>query len=358
MKKKIKIAIVAANNIRVSPYIFFYVNIFEKYDWEVTLFYPNRLKIQESVSGVNIHTYEAWDSHKSNFINYYNYSTWVRAKLYKNPVDGLVSLTMLNSIFLMSSLTMRRYINKYIVDIRDFSYEKYFTYRLFEKRVLKKSLLNVISSSKFKSFLPQEEYLVCHNISVNINKKYEFQKSTAKKILISYIGAVSYKEQCRKLINLVNADERFLFHIHGQGNDSDYLDNLIMKNNNPRIKSFGGYLPSEKDELINQADIIFNAYGNDSPRLTCALSNKLYDSLYHVKPMLNSPNTYMNELAGMLSYSIDLDKEDNLDGLYSWYMGLDKTSLENYADKTLKEMIKENQNTERAIIQGILRISV
>ena len=57
------------------------------------------------------------------------------------------------------------------------------------------SAITVISSPRFVNFLPKYDYIVCHNINFDVDKKRRiWKKPDSDRIVIGYIGAVGYKQ--------------------------------------------------------------------------------------------------------------------------------------------------------------------
>ena len=342
-----KIAIIAANNIRVSPYVLFYLNICAENQWETHVFVPDRLEIQETISYGELHTFKSWDESKK-FSSYRKYAKWVKAQVRDRKIDFIITLTALSSVFCSPLLLSKHFKGKYIIDIRDYSYEHISLFKLIEKRLVRNAALRVISSRKYECFLPKNEnYLVCHNISFDVTSQAvtEFKTETNLPIKIGYIGAVSYEDQCYKLIDLVKNDSRFAFEIYGKGVSSELVEDYVEKIHCSRIQCHGAYQPNEKASIIKGVDILFNAYGNDSMKLTCALSNKLYDAFFYGKPLLNSPNTYMDEMGSIISFPIYLDKEKNLESLFEWYIHIDNAAATQYAKEMMFQFVQENADT-------------
>lgn len=150
-------------------------------------------------------------------------------------------------------------------------------------------------------------------------------------------------------MDLVNKDERFEFHFYGTGVAEKSLKEYAKKYNNPRIKFMGKYENSEKENIIQKVDILFNLYGNGRPLVDYALSNKLYDALYYHKPLLTSPNTYMQEMGGDMAFSLDLNTSFDLDELWDWYQELDKKAIDNYAHNLYQIVVQENARTQEKI---------
>lgn len=344
------VGIIAANRLRYSPYVLYYVNILKDLDIEYEILVPQRNKKVKDIDEDYVHEFE-WDDHKQAIINYMRYCHEV--KMYSiNRFDFMIALT--TNIAVFSNNWLKKYFDKkYIIDIRDYTYENNKVFYMLEKKAILHAALRVISSSKFQTFLPKNEYLVCHNNTWSDKRKEvsgnHRNVTDTNSIVIGYVGAVAYRDQCEKLMDLVKNDTRFEFHIYGDGIAQKDLMNYADKIQCGRIKFYGKYLPEEKERIIKKIDILFNAYGNDSPLVKYALSNKLYDALYFEKPVLNSPNTYMSEMCGPLSYEIDLDKEKKLAGLFNWFIGLDKDIIEAYSNQQYLNIIEEEKITRSKI---------
>ena len=345
-----RIGIIAASNIRYSPYIHFYTTLFKKMNVVYELIIPNREGLEE-IFDAPLHVFP-WEADKSTLVNYYQYSRYIKKVLRKGKYDFLVVLTGNNAAFLGLWLK-RNYQNKYIVDIRDYSHENIYPYFLLEKAAITNSRLNVISSSKFMNFLPEAEYCVCHNCSY-INQTMPAFIHGQIPIKIGYVGGLYYVEQCTKLMKLVAADSRFCFEFYGTSPMEKIMREAAEAFDCERIIFHGGYLPQEKGRILQQVDILFNAYGNGCALLDYALSNKLYDAYAYIKPILTSPGTYMSEMAGPLSFELDFGESDIMNKLYSWYMQINPNDVEAFAARKLNEVVQENEFTKKKIEEAVL----
>lgn len=343
-----KVCIVAANNIRLSPYIFFYTRILDQNNIDYELVYPDRNRMEDEF---NKKTYKiSWDNRKPSLINYMIYTNKVKRIIRKEKYDKVIVLTSVIAVY-MSLWLEKKYKQSYIVDIRDYTYEHIKPYALLEKKALKNAALRVISSEKFRLFLPDMEYLVCHNISMGAVASIPKWVKSTDIITIGYIGSLAYAENVKKLIELVNKDERFRFHIFGGGPDQEEIEKAVNKVHCERIGFHGPYKPEEKGAIIESTDVLFNIYGNGTMLLDCALSNKLYDAMFYRKIIMNSPGTYMEEISGLCGYSMNLNDESCLNDFYNYYMQLDEQQVTEYQDRMMKKFLCENQNVEKKIIE-------
>lgn len=346
------IGIIAANNVRFSPYIFYYTDLLDEIGIEYEVVIPDRHPdLKENFNGKLIKL--SWDNKKKKIFNYIIYSNAVK-KIAKRKYNYLIVLTTVNGVF--SFPWLKKFFSKrYILDIRDYTHEYNKVYFEIEKRLIYHAEKTVISSKKYQEFLPKHDYLICNNINNSVKKsKYKFKKKQGK-IIIGYVGAISYETQCKKMIDLIDKDENYEFHFYGTGIAEKKLREYVQKQNKKRIIFYGKYDNVDKERIIQKIDILFNVYGNGTPLVDYALSNKLYDALLFHKPILTSPNTYMHELGGPLSFAMDLDKNDILLDLWTWYQKLDNVTLDQYANELFPQLVKENLETQEAIKQ-ILKV--
>lgn len=345
------VGIIAAGSLRLSPYAFYYIGLLDELGLEYEVVVPDRYEgLGEGYNGELVVL--PWDPRGKTVLNYIRYAGAVKKKSV-GRYDFLIVLTTQMAVFCCTWLE-KYYQGRYILDIRDYTHENIPPYFALEKRAVRASALNVVSSRKFQTFLPQGEYLACHNITTPLEPSpFRFQKAEGR-IVIGYVGAVAYEPQCRALMELVNRDERFAFHFYGSGHAEASLRAYGEELGNPRVRFYGAYKGAEKGSIIQKADILFNLYGSGTPLLDTALSNKLYDALYYHKPLLTCPGTFMEEMGGDLACSLDLRDPAALDRLWGWYQALDGERLDAFAQRQYAALVEEHQRTG-AEIQQVLR---
>ena len=345
------IGIVAASNIRYSPYIFYYTSILDSYGIDYELIYADQAKVEDTFEkdcyGIR------WNSKMPRSIEFFNYCRKAISIIKKKKYDGLIMLTAITATY-CSLFLKKHYSKRYIVDIRDYTHENIRGYYALEKIGITNSALAVISSPQFEKFLPKYDYVVCHNINFDTDERHRlWRKPNPDRIIIGYIGSVGYKDNCISLIKLIRNDPRFELKIHGFEPGEPEVQNLVKEMKCDRISYHGPYLPSDKESIIDSVDVLFNTYGYGCPLLDYALSNKLYDALYYKKLLLTSPNTAMENMGGRIAYSIDYSTTDNLDGLHEWITKLDYDQIQSYQDKKFNEFLCENIKTKELIINTI-----
>lgn len=346
-----RIGIVSAAGLRLTPFAFYYIGILDELGLDYEVIVPDRYEgVGEGYSGEL--SVLPWNPRAHTVLNYLRYAGAVKKKV-AGRYDLLIILTMQMGVFCCSWLE-KYYHGRYILDIRDYTHENIPPYFAREKRAVQASALNVVSSMRFQTFLPQGEYLPCHNFTTPLESSpFRFQKAEGQ-IVIGYVGSVAYEEQCRRLMEMVNRDERFAFHFYGSGPSEAALRAYGEELGCPRIRFFGAYKGAEKGKIVQKVDILFNIYGRGTPLLDTALSNKLYDALYYRKPLLTSPGTFMEEMGGELAFSLDLETSTALDRLWDWYQALDPERTDAFAERRYAALAEEHLRTRKEI-QRVLR---
>lgn len=193
------------------------------------------------------------------------------------------------------------------------------------------SKLNVISSEGYKAFLPQgRRYILVHNYSdVSVEIIKEFGKKTQNTPLrLSYIGLIRFQEQNKKIIDLFANDKRFLLQFIGK--NAMELEEYVTTHHIENVRLIDQF-PSDKTmDFYRNTDVILNAYGNHTPLLDYALSNKLYYAAALRLPILVSKDTYMEKIAveGGFGFTLDIDDISIKEKFISWINGLDRIEFE------------------------------
>lgn len=357
----IRVGILMFQNMRYAPFLKMYENIIKEIpDASYDVIYYNRDK---SLNEINEEHYIpiAWYGKGTvaapkyeKIANFFIYRHEAKKKIINGKYDFLIVLTTFPAV-LLSDFLVQQYRGRYIVDIRDYTQEQFGPYFFLEKIAFANSAMRVISSPGFVNFLPADHYIVCHNIDDEFKNEGSggIVKASNGKIIISYIGSISYEKQCRQLIDLVSKDERFEFRLFGNEANGNVVSQYVERLNNPRIKMMGAFQPSEKEQIYNQSDLIFNCYGNDSPLVKYAISNKYYDGALYRKPLLVSPNTAMADMSGGFAYRLDLDSVNDLNGLIDWYAALNPLEYNAFACNVIKTSFAENNDLKRMIKKKI-----
>ena len=233
---------------------------------------------------------------------------------------------------LLNDVLIKNYKGKYIVDIRDYTYEKYFPIKCIEKKTFKYAGMCVVSSEGYKEFLPDNEYFITHNLrELEDDVKSEIKTRNKKKerLNIAFIGYVLYQEQSKKLLYALKNDDRFL--VSFIGTRALELSQFCEENDIRNVRLIDTFDSKDILEYYKEVDIVNNLYGNNTPILDYALSNKLYFAAELNMPILVCPGTYMQKVSEKYNMAITVRTYDDSLANYIWneYSRIDWDKLAN-----------------------------
>lgn len=243
------------------------------------------------------------------YIDYIKYSKFIKDVINKEHIDFLIVCTIAPSFFLYNTLK-NRFREKYIIDIRDYSpLANVFKKTL--KSLLRNSALNIISSSGFLTWLPQNtNYQICHNLPISKSiTKNEFYWNKNEPIIILSIGYFQNYESAKLIVDKLGNDERFLLKFAGKGEALDrimlYCVNEIIKN----IEMYGEFTKEDEDEIYQSAHIV-NIYNLDDIGFKTLITNKFYRSVINNVPMLTRENTLQGQYATQFNIGLSVDNNE------------------------------------------------
>ena len=259
--------------------------------------------------------------------------------------DGIIFLET-HSAVACSWLLNKRYEKKFIVEVRDYTYEHLPLYRAIEKQLFRKAAFVAISSDAYKHFLPEGEYVLAHNLSFFDEKDIQDQLNRRRGnndcYELTFVGTIRFLDINKRLLDTFKNDSRFILAYYGVG--SDELKRYCIGAGIHNVK-FGGAFPKEKTlHMYENASIINNVYGSNDPRLDYALSNKLYHAAQLRLPILVSQNTYMEEVTRQygLGLSINWNDTNIPDSLFKQLKSLDYKALEDGCNSFLAQCESDN----------------
>lgn len=345
-----KIGIIGFVDKNKLPYLKFYEEIIQqegiKYE---AVFWDrfNNLKTEKIGNEYTIHIKCIPGENKiKKILPMFRFKLEVEKIIRKEQYTHLIILTTLPGVLLNKTL-LNNFKNKYIFDIRDYTYEKYNFYKKVVDKLIDNSFFTSISSKGFLRFLNDNDKIVlCHNISnIEGNKENCEDLKNKKQITIGFIGGVRYfKENCKLIDTFANNSNYRLIYI-GKTNIDCNLEEYCKSKNVTNVYFKGEFKNEDKPKLYEDIDLINALYGNDSLEVTTALPNRLYDGILFKKPIIATNGTYLGEIVENYNIGISIDLDANI--LNKIVLFLNSFKIEQFVNSTntlLDIVNKEQEN--------------
>ncbi len=346
------IGIIFIGDLKYCPYLNRYKESLEKSNTNYEVLYWNRegskTKYPENYIGY-VKRSKLNKSIYRKLSDFIGYKLWLNRRLKAIKYDKLIVLSTLSGIISFEFL-VNKFKNKYIFDIRDYSYEHNRIFYLVEKKIIEKSYFTCISSEGFKNFLPQDQtYLSVHNFNSNdIHSLANFSKKNRGQTLnLVWMGAVRYFNHQKKIIDKLKNDRRFNLIYHGSGADLDEYIKYCNANDVKNVVFTGEYNNEQKRNLIAEADIINNSYMTPKiMEVKYAISNKYYDGILYKVPQLVERDTYKAARVQTkgLGIAVDPDDYDFSDKLYDYYHNIDEEKFNASCNTEINRILKEDEH--------------
>lgn len=281
--------------------------------------------------------------------DFVRYGQFVSKVIKERRYDKLIILTTMTGIILWK-LLLGDYRNRYVFDIRDFSYEHILPFKHLEARLIDAASFTCISSEGFLEFLPKgRPYVLADNFTdtdIGAAKGSRFtKKSKGVPLTLTYAGFIRYFQENRKILDCLRNDERFMLCYHGTG--ADY-DKLVAYQREFDVKNLQitGYFDHQRDKsaLCEKADMLNNFYPYTLEIQRLATTNKMYDGLIYRRPQLVSRHTFSETLVNRWQIGCALDIGDPRfgDHLYEYYHQVDPEAFMKAADAAKAEVVQRD----------------
>lgn len=349
-----KICFVSYTNLYLVPYIKNYIACLEG-TCDVIVW--NRHDVKDYFDKCNIIEYskvikDNQSSKLKKIKAYLGYTRFVRQHISNNKYDVIIFLQSVGALF-CTDMLLRKYKSRYIIDVRDYSIEGNMILKKIEGILFDYSCLNVISSKGYCHFLPKNKtYQLVHNyfeIDPTDIKDFKIREKPKIPLRLSYIGLIRFHNQNKKIIDLFSNDERFIVSFIGK--NANELSDYISKKSSKNIILIDQFSPEETLKFYKRTDAILNVYGNNTPLLDYALSNKLYYAATLNIPIIVSKGTYMEKISLQNGFGFVLDFEDiNIkEKLIEYILNRDMDVFEKKCDIFMKNVSVINADFSKKI---------
>lgn len=351
-----KVLIVDTVSYDRAPYLQYYVNACKEKKVDFDLFLWNR----ESNGGLrkkhNVYTMNCicpfGGSKLRKMLPMLQYRKNLLRVLKRNKYTHLVLINTLAPV-MISKYVLKHFSGKYILDIRDYTYERISYYKKIESQLVRNSDFTTISSRGFLQFVESNpKIIINHNIS-NMNQVAELPTlGPDKTVSIGFVGSVRYQNENLMLINALK-EENVLFKYIGPEVAGCNIQDYCEKNNIKNVEFYGKFTNDKKAEIYKSIDLINSLYGDSSLEVTTAVPNRYYDALLFKKPIIASKGTYLGRLVekNKLGLSIDL-KEPGLDiRLRDYIQQFDPIKFVRQCNDVLSIVMDEQRKYELRIME-------
>jgi hypothetical protein len=294
----VKVCIIGQSDKKYLPFVTRYTNFLDQHNIAYDIIYWQQEESNEKKEPNEYYfTHPLKESFIQKWIAYQKFNKFVISLLKKENYDRIIVLTTVPCVLLRKYL-LTHYENRYLLDIRDYTFEKYTIYRKLVDKLISKSAFTTISSKGFLDFLSESEKIVVnHNVNfINQEKRTTADLKERQVINISFLGKVRYfDENCALLDNLKNTFRYQLWYIGKPEAECD-IPSFCKDKEITNVSFVEKYSNEQKPELYQNIDMINSIYDHDSLTATTAIPHRLYEACIFKKPILSSKQTYLGEI--------------------------------------------------------------
>lgn len=347
-----KVCIIGHTERNYLPYIDRYMDFFKENGVDYDVIYWQRER-KKAVNAPNEYNYfeEAKPGTVNKILSYLRFKKYVLGILKKNHYDKIMVLTTVPAVFLYGYLT-KHYKNRYLLDIRDYSFEKLSPYKKLVDKLIDSSELTTISSKGFMEFLAENKKIILnHNLPVMLEKTLPQDIKAKAVINLGFVGAVRYFSENVHFIEKLKNNSRFKLFYIGKEQEGCDLNGYCAANNVNNVSFIGKYDNSQKAELYQKIDIINSVYGASSLEVTTLLPNRLYEACWLKKPIIASTGTFLGEIVSSykLGILVDAQKDDIAAAIEEYIASFNEQEFITSCDCFLAEVSKDEETLYAAL---------
>lgn len=224
--------------------------------------------------------------------------------------DGFIILGVQLGVTLSTFLRQHRF----ILDVRDRTYEDFWGYRQLAQDLIRRSDLTCISSEGFRAWLPRyKDYVMSPNTPLrNLNPL--ITPFDVSKCVVSYIGLVGYYKANVEFLDLVRNMPAISLRYVGADACSGQIERYCRRNGISNATFHGSFSPEEKPKFYEETNFTLGYWGNQNLQVRTLLPNRLYESCVYKRPIIVSHGTYLAEVVAQngLGIVVNPDMPDEL----------------------------------------------
>lgn len=310
-----KIALLLPAEPEKAPYIQYYIDVFKKHHVEYDVIAWNRSgnspKLLEHLIMYNTPSPDTLNKIKK-IGGFWGFKMFVEKVVKQNRYDCLVVCSIMFAVF-VSSFLKRYYKGKYILDIRD-ECALYGVIKWRLPMLLKYSFCNVISSWGFKTWLPQSDYVISHNIGFRWKEKWNMPAPDSffhhSPLNVLTIGQIRLFDGNRIVIDELGNKPDFTIHFAGEGMDVPRLKEYCISKDINNVTFSGRYLKKNEDAIVNTCDFVNILL--PQTRMLQAMTNRFYLAILNYKPVIVNAESIQAEYVRKYNLGIIWEQGDVL----------------------------------------------
>lgn len=236
-------------------------------------------------------------------LKFFQWRGVVQRVIKKQKYDALIMLSTVPTL-LLRSLLKRKFLQRYLFDIRDYTFEKHKPLRKLVMGLVNNSALTAISSKGYMQWLdPSPKIMINHNITVDSAEEYTAPHLKNRTPLrFSFVGNVRLDTQTEALMLQLKEHPDFEQHFYGRILPTCDIEQIGKANNVENLFLHGPFDVTQKRQFFENIDLLNAVYANarreeDIPLGdSTPIPNRLYDCLVFYRPLVASKGTYLAEL--------------------------------------------------------------
>ena len=342
-----------------SPYLRYYLNVFDKNNVDYDVCIWNRSN--DIIKDKNYFVFNSKNTNNKNPLfkvkAFGDYRKFIIKILKDRQYDRIVVFTIQLAIYL-SKVLLQQYKGKYIVDIRDYSkiLKIPFSYNILRK-TLRNSALNCISSPGFRQWLPEEaDYIVSHNVDFNILKCHANACGQfAKPLRILTIGSIRDEVSNEFILSQLGNNHDYELKFAGDGPAVPYLKDYSESHRLQNVLFTGRYKKPDENNIVKECDLI-NILLPRNEVSDFLMSNRFYLSVIYRKPMIVNERCYQAKIVNRYGLGVVINPSDNIPKQIEAYLKKFNYTLYNDGCEAFIQEVSKDINEFESRLEKIIKI--
>ena len=348
-----KILLIGFAKITYMPYLNFYLSVLEGTGAEIHIIKWNRDNTSDvslEQDKIVVHEFDCKQLDEASRLqkipNFLKFRYFTQRVLHDQVFDRIIVMQSLPAV-LLADILLNEYVNRFILDYRDYTYEDFGVFKNVIGKLVKASYATFVSSDAFQDALPKlDKVYTSHNLLVDSlahRDAHPVRLQSRLPIRVAFWGFIRHEKINEEIIRKLGGDTRFELHYYGREQQTARnLKALVAKEQFSNVFFHGIYLSEERYAFAEQTDLIHNMYENDVG-MQKAMSNKYYDGIIFRIPQLCTAGSYMGERAEEDGVGCALDPfaDEFVDRLVHYYQDYDRSQFEANCDRACEKVVSE-----------------